>query len=66
MDSDGAASFRKGPKAYDQLVGRYSPGLGRELIEFAGVGTGQRVLDVGCGTGLLTAELVAVVGAGNV
>ncbi len=63
MDSDGAASFRKGPKAYDQLVGRYSPALGRELIAFAGVRTGQRVLDVGCGTGLLTAELAAVVGA---
>ena len=66
MDSDGAASFRKGPKAYDQLVGRYSPALGRGLIAFAGVRTGQRVLDVGCGTGLLTAELAAVVGAGNV
>ena len=66
MDSDGAASFRKGPKAYDQLVGRYSPALGRELIHFAGVEAGQRVLDVGCGTGLLTAELATVVGDGNV
>lgn len=66
VDSDGAASFRKGPKAYDQLIGRYSPALGRSLIGFAGVAAGQRVLDVGCGTGLLTAELAAVVGADSV
>lgn len=45
--------------SYDRHVGRYSPALARELIATAGVPSGARVLDVGCGPGALTAELVA-------
>lgn len=63
----GDASGFSGPaEAYDRHVGRYSPALGRELITLAGVLPGHRVLDVGCGPGALTAELVAVVGAAAV
>ena len=53
-------------EAYDRHVGRYSRELGRKLIGAAGVRAGDRALDVGCGPGGLTSELVALLGAGNV
>ena len=49
--------------AYDRFMGRYSVLLSPQLADLAGVRGGQRVLDVGCGPGALTAELVARVGA---
>lgn len=51
---------------YDRHVGRYGPRLAAALIECAGVGAGDRVLDVGCGTGQLTVALASVAGASNV
>ena len=52
--------------AYDRYMGKYSVLLSPQLADFAGVRPGQRVLDVGCGPGALTAELVARVGASAV
>ena len=40
--------------------------LGRKLIAAAGVKAGQSALDIGCGPGALTTELVALLGAQNV
>jgi len=42
---------------YDQLMGRWSRKLAPRFVEFAGVADGERILDVGCGTGSLTFEL---------
>jgi SAM-dependent methyltransferase len=51
---------------YDRFMGRYSVGLAAPLADLAGVAAGQRALDVGCGPGALTRELVARLGAGAV
>ncbi|HWI73737.1 MAG TPA: SAM-dependent methyltransferase, partial [Baekduia sp.] len=59
-------AFSVPAEAYDRHIGRYSPALARALIAAAGVGDGDRVLDVGCGPGGLTTELVALLGAGRV
>jgi SAM-dependent methyltransferase len=49
-------------EAYDRFMGRYSLLLSPQLADLAGVNGGQRVLDVGCGPGALTAELVTRLG----
>jgi SAM-dependent methyltransferase len=47
-------------------MGRYSRLLSPQLADLAGVSGGQRVIDVGCGPGALTAELVTRLGPGKV
>ena len=59
-------SFAVGADAYDRFMGRYSVLLAPQLADFAMVVAGQRVLDVGCGPGALTGELVARLGSGAV
>jgi SAM-dependent methyltransferase len=59
-------SFAVAAEAYDRFMGRYSVPLARPFADFSGVAAGQRVLDVGCGPGAMTAELVGRVGPGAV
>ncbi|KUL97224.1 SAM-dependent methyltransferase [Bosea sp. WAO] len=42
---------------YDRLMGRWSRLLAEPFIRFAGLEDGERVIDVGCGTGSLTFTL---------
>jgi len=55
-------SFAVAADLYDRFMGRYSVLLSPQLADLAEVRGGQRVLDVGCGPGALTAELVARLG----
>jgi SAM-dependent methyltransferase len=60
-----AGMFSAGDE-YEQFMGRWSRALAPLLIEFAGVRNGDSVLDVGSGTGALTAAVAAVAPASRV
>ena len=59
-------TFDVAAESYDRFMGRFSRPLAPQMADLAGVRAGQRVVDVGCGPGALTRELVARVGASNV
>jgi SAM-dependent methyltransferase len=58
--------FAAPAERYDRFMGRYTTTLAVALADAAGVAAGMHVLDVGCGPGGLTRELVARVGAADV
>ena len=59
-------SFDVGADVYLRFMGRFSEPLALQFADLAGIRAGQRALDVGCGPGALTAELVRRLGAGAV
>jgi SAM-dependent methyltransferase len=61
MTSPGSDQFQS-VKAYERFMGRYSRPLAQEFARAACVVSGDRVLDVGCGTGALTSVLAELVG----
>ena len=60
------ARFSVPAAAYDRYMGRFSEPLAPRFADFAGIGDGMRVLDVGCGPGAMTAELARRAGAAHV
>lgn len=62
----GARTFATSAEAYDAFMGRYSRPLAAEFATFAVATDGHRALDVGCGPGALTTELVGRLGAASV
>jgi SAM-dependent methyltransferase len=61
-----ARQFAAPAAHYDRWMGRYAPTLAAALADAAGVRSGMRVLDVGCGPGVGTGELCRRVGPENV
>ena len=59
-------SFAVPAEAYDRFMGVHSRQLAPQLADLAQLSSGDRALDVGCGPGALTAELVARLGARSV
>lgn len=55
---EGARTFQVASENYDRFMGRYSKPLATSFAAFAGIDAALRVLDVGCGPGALTSELV--------
>ena len=58
-----AVTFDVAPDAYARFMGRFSEPLAVQFAELAQIQAGHRALDVGCGPGALTAQLVDRLGA---
>ncbi len=53
-------------EAYEVRMGRWSRQLAPLFVKFVGVEDGEKVLDVGCGTGSLSATLAKVTGTSKI
>src|SRR5512145_800533 len=51
---------------YERYIGRWSRLVASEFVSWLAIGPGRRWLDVGCGTGALSAAIVAQAGPASV
>jgi ubiquinone/menaquinone biosynthesis C-methylase UbiE len=65
-ENSGSTFNAQNADAYDQMMGRWSRRLAPLLIQFGGIADGDRVLDVGCGSGSLTFALPAAANVSSV
>jgi cyclopropane fatty-acyl-phospholipid synthase-like methyltransferase len=54
------------PAGYERFMGRWSAKLASSFLRFAQVEDGQHVLDLGCGTGVLSRAVIGSKAAGRV
>ena len=47
------------PAAYERFMGRWSARLAPAFLRFAQVKEGQHIVDVGCGTGVLSRAVIS-------
>jgi ubiquinone/menaquinone biosynthesis C-methylase UbiE len=67
MEASMTSSFSVHDAAgYEQLMGRWSKKLAPRFVDFAGLANGEKVLDVGCGTGSLTFALAKLANLGEI
>lgn len=59
----GLVSFDVSADSYSRFMGRFSEPLATGFADLAGVTAGQQAVDVGCGPGALTAQLVDRLGS---
>jgi len=52
--------------AYDGMMGRWSRRLAPQFLDFTGVRDGERVIDIGCGTGSLTFAVLECANVGRI
>lgn len=62
----GSNAFFDSVAGYENFMGRYAHPLAQAFVEWVPAASGSSVLDVGCGPGALTRELVRIVGAESV
>lgn len=69
MSGSAAVNFKfeaRSGQAYEQMMGRWSRILAPLFIQFSEIADGDRILDVGCGTGSLTFALPAAANVARV
>ncbi len=61
-----AAQPLSSPTPYDRYIEHWNTALARQFLKFAAIGAADRILDVGSGTGTLTAVIAAATGASQI